>query len=173
METELKVNKTADVGTYVGIGTKLKATFGGCETCPVYDYCDYRALLTKFQQEEGCNDIRRIYFENMRQWKRPITVLIRTVADIQTRIQLQQFIDGKDKKLTSEEWHRLQRLKLDVTKEIMKYDPEANQYRTILPNGLGAKNIIEMDPEMYNKDFIPDIETTKKEKNNKEEPEDE
>lgn len=139
----------------VGMAIKLR-NFGGCRTCPVFEYCTYKDLLSEIQQERGCEDIRRIYFENIRQWKRPVTVLIRDAADIQTRIQLQQFIDGQTNTLASNEWHKLVRLKLDVVKEIMKYDPESNNPRILTSTFAKDAELIEMDPTLYDKDTLPD-----------------
>ena len=151
-DTHKSISNTPDTG----MRTKLRI-FGGCDTCPVCDYCEYRKLMSRTQQQRGCEDIRRIYFENIRQWKRPITVLIRDAADIQTRIQLQQFIDGQSKKLSSAEWHKLVRLKLDVVKEIMKYDLDSNNPRIIKSSFTQDAELIEMDPDLYDKDTVPDL----------------
>lgn len=151
---EVDHHKSVSNTPSVGMGNKIR-NFGGCDTCPVSDYCEYRLLLSKKQQDRGCEDIRRIYFENIRQWKRPITVLVRDAADIQTRIQLQQFIDSQTKKLSSAEWHKLVRLKLDVVKEIMKYDLDLNNPRIVKPFMREAE-LIEMDPTLYDKDTLPD-----------------
>jgi len=151
-DTHKSISNTPDTG----MRTKLR-NFGGCDTCPVFDYCEYRKLMSRTQQQRGCEDIRRIYFENIRQWKRPITVLIRDAADIQTRIQLQQFIDGQSKRLSSSEWHKLVRLKLDVVKEIMKYDPDSNNPRVIKSSFVQNAEFIEMDPTLYDKDTVPDL----------------
>ena len=141
-----------------GRRSQFLKTFGSCSLCPVRDYCLHKELLSHTAQERGCDDIRRLFFENIRQWKKPVTALIRSQAEIQTRVQMQQLKDGHDNKITSKEWFKLKELELKLANAIIKYDPSAANQSVRVEHVFspGSNEIIELDPSAYDSDEISD-----------------
>ncbi len=138
--------------------------FGACGHCPVRSYCDKRELMAPDHQKRGCDEPKQIYLQNLKQWKRPATMLMRAAADIETRMMFQNLKDGKEEKIISNDFTRLMKLKLEISKMIMKYDPNATQQKITVKHEYGpdSDEVIVLDPEAYEDDHIP--ENPKKER---------
>ena len=109
-----------------GRRSKLLKQFGACELCPVRDICRIRPTLTSIQQKRGCDDIRNIFLENIRSWKKPGMLLVRNAAEIRTKIEMQELLDGVEKDVASPEWLKLMDLELRYAKEIIKLQEKKN-----------------------------------------------
>ena len=108
------------------------------------------------QQKTGCGDIKKIYESNLKQWKRPATMLMKAAADIETKMMMQTMKDGVNEKIISRDFTTLMKLKLEISKMIMKYDPSAVQQKITVKHEFGpdSDEMIPMDVEAYESEFV-------------------
>jgi hypothetical protein len=144
-----------------GRRSNLLKQFGACAKCPVRDYCTHKDLLSENQKERGCEDIRNLYLENVRIWKKPYLIAARNAADIKTRIQLQNLKDGISQDLASKKWQALMKLELEYLKMAERM-AKAGMTKNIKVEHsfVGKEDIIEMDTSAYESDTLTDEKPT-------------
>lgn len=138
----------------------LMQQLSSCHMCPVRLDCKYVGLMEDKAKDKGCGDVRRIYFANITKYQKPINVLIGIAAKVETKMMLQELRDGKGCEIASKDWKELVRLKLDIAKEILKAQNEGHDLRQpkieITVNPLKRDNVIELNPDMYKEECIPE-----------------
>jgi len=97
----------------------MAGRWGGCGNCPTGEFCERMANMSEKEQQKGCGDIRQLQRETLSLYQRPEQVLALTLADIETRIQLQSLKDGKQ--LSTKSFAALMKMKKNFLEMVFKY----------------------------------------------------
>lgn len=134
-----------------GASCKIITALSNCFNCPVRDICDNFKVWSTDKKKEGCKDVRAVYVNNLRLFNRPEVMIVQALAEIQTNLEYQKLLDGKDKVMTSKEWLNLLRIKKDYLELGLKYGRGTKQQITVEHKKVPSDEeiiIVETKPEV-------------------------
>jgi len=121
--------KTGNLQT--GAHSEIVKKLASCTFCPIRNVCDKHKNLTDKEYQTGCQDVRELHLAYLKAYGKPEAVLIATMAEIETKMKLQEMIDGSQQKIITPQYLALMKMKKEFIDLIFKY-------------GKGTKNVTEV-----------------------------
>jgi len=104
-----------------GNRSEILKKLSSCHTCSIKNICEKFPKMSPEQRNKGCQDIRLLYYQNLKRYGKPEMMLMKTLAELETQIQLAELIDNKEGVIISNERIRLISLKEKFLEKVFKY----------------------------------------------------
>ena len=116
---ELIQRQSAALNT--GRNSEIIRRLSNCHTCLLKNTCDKHREFNAEQRNKGCQDVRSLYYQNLKKYAQPELLLMKTLAELETQIQIAELLDNQEGNICSAERFRLLNLKEKFLEKVFKY----------------------------------------------------